>query len=216
MWMDCIRPSLTSRSIFNQGVQKFNTKDYGCQLIPFRTGSCTRPLNWVQDATRKLMDDDVHLDFDIPFEWNIDDASKRIALWLTDDSQTPAFSIVGLLSSARFHEMLGQAVEPHLSGHFRVLIHLASLLHATGMVAGYRNYSVDEACSVRDYAGTQVLFALDSLLKPLRLEASDKKLEKKKTIFLILLGTVVAAKYTPVEVSSTHPKGFCSLMHESE
>lgn len=62
------------------------------------------------------MDDDVHPDFGIPFEWNIDDASKRIALWLTDDSQSPAFSIVGLLSSARFHEMLGQAVEPHPSG----------------------------------------------------------------------------------------------------
>lgn len=29
------------------------------------------------------------------------------------------------------------------------------------MVAGYRNYSVDETRSVRDYAGTQVLFALD-------------------------------------------------------
>ena len=216
MWMDCIRPSLTSGSIFNQGVQKSNTKDYGCQLIPLRIGSCTRPLNWVQDATRKLMDDDVHLDFSIPFEWNIDDASKGIALWLTDDSQPPAFSIVGLLSSARFHEMLSQAVDPRLSGHFRVLIHLASLLHTTGMVAGYRNYSVDETRSVRDYAGTQVLFALDSLLKPLRLEASDKKLEKMKTIFLILLGTVVAAKYTPVEVSSTHPKGFCSLMHETE
>jgi len=71
------------------------------------------------------MDDDVHLDFGIPFEWNIDGASKRIALWLTDDSQSPAFSIVGLLSSARFHEMLGQAVELHLSGQFRVLIHLA-------------------------------------------------------------------------------------------
>jgi len=84
------------------------------------------------------------------------------------------------------------------------------------VVAGYRNYSVDETRSVRGYAGTQVLFALDSLLKPLRLEASDKKLEKMKTIFLILLGTVVAAKYTPAEVSSTHPKGFCSLMHEAE
>jgi hypothetical protein len=117
----------------------------------------------VQDTTRKLMDDDVYLDFGIPFEWNIDDASGRIALWLTDDSQSPAFSIAGLLSSARFHKMLSQAVEPHLSGYFRVLIHLASLLHTTGMAAGYRNYSVDETRSVRDYAGTQVLFALDSL-----------------------------------------------------
>jgi hypothetical protein len=170
----------------------------------------------VQDATRKLMDDDVHLDFGIPFEWNINDASKRIALWLTEDSQSPTFSIVGLLYSARFHKMLGQAVEPHLSGQFRVLIHLASLLHATRMVAGYRNYSVDETRSVRDYADAQVLFAPDSLLKPLCLEASDKKLEKIKTIFLILLGTVTAAKYTPAEVSSTHPKGFCSLMHEAE
>ena len=114
--MDCIRPSLISRSIFNQDAQKSNTKDYKCQLTPLRTGSCAQPLNWVQDATRKLMDDDVHLDFGIPFEWNINDASKRIALWLTDDSQSPAFSIVGLLSSARFYEMLGQAVEPHLSG----------------------------------------------------------------------------------------------------
>ena len=84
------------------------------------------------------------------------------------------------------------------------------------MVAGYRNYSVNETRSVRDYAGTQVLFALDSLLKPLRLEASDKKIEKMKTLFLILLGTVLATKYTPVEVSLTHPKGFCSLMHEAE
>lgn len=64
------------------------------------------------------MDDNVHLDFGIPFEWNIDDASKRISLWLTDDSRSPAFSIVGLLSSARFHEALGQAVEPYLSGQF--------------------------------------------------------------------------------------------------
>ena len=109
MWMDCIRPSLTSRDIFNQGVQNSNTKDYECQLIPLRTGSCARSLNWVQDATRELMDDDVHLDFSIPFEWNIDDASKRIALWLTGDSQSPAFSIVGLLSSARFH---GRLVRP--------------------------------------------------------------------------------------------------------
>ena len=84
------------------------------------------------------------------------------------------------------------------------------------MVAGYRNCSVDETRFVLDYADTQVLFAPDSLLKPLCLEASDKKLEKMKKIFLILLGTVAAAKYTPAEVSSTHPKGFCSLMHEAE
>jgi hypothetical protein len=51
-----------------------------------------------------------------------------------------------------------------------------------------------EAYVVRSHAGTQVLIGLEALLRPA--ELAKATVEKKRAIFLLLFGTVLAISYT--------------------
>jgi len=64
--------------------------------LGFEGSAMDAPPNCVQ-----LIADDVHLEFSVPFEWNVEAVSKYIAYWLTSSAQVPSFSVVGLLSSAK-------------------------------------------------------------------------------------------------------------------
>ncbi|OCL06595.1 hypothetical protein AOQ84DRAFT_74097 [Glonium stellatum] len=184
MWMDCIRPSIISRNIFKQ--------DFS-----------VRRLDWALNAITKLMDSDVYAYLNRPFELNIDATLAILASRLTDGSDSSAFGIPRPLYSVRFYETLSSAVGSRLSEHLKVLIYLSSFRFTSGPAVKYRVYSADEIRFMRNYAGTQVLIALDSLLKPLRLETLTKKPEKLKAIFLILVGTIAATNYTSIEENET-------------
>jgi len=54
---------------------------------------------------------------------------------------------------------------------------------------------------IRDYVGDSTLGMMESLVKPAQLEASPQKYEKLKAVFLLILGTLVAVRYTSLDVS---------------
>jgi hypothetical protein len=69
------------------------------------------------------------------------------------------------------------------------------------MQGGYEDYTDEEIRSVRDCVGDRLLRALDPLVRPAEIEASEDKLAKLRSLFLLLLGTVVGMRYTCSDVS---------------
>jgi hypothetical protein len=148
-----------------------------------------------------LLDDDVSLDFHIPFALNVDAASAHLASWLCDDDTQPTFSVVGVFSCSTNATLLQNALDTSLGKDLRLFVHLTTHLYTTGMQGGYQQYTDEEIQYVRDFVGNRLLLALDPLLRPSELEASDEKLSKLKSLFLLLLGTTVGMRYTCIDVS---------------
>ena len=69
------------------------------------------------------------------------------------------------------------------------------------MQGGYEDYTDEEIRSVRDCVGDRLLRALDPLVRPAEIEASEDKLAKLRSLFMLLLGTVVGMRYTCSDVS---------------
>jgi hypothetical protein len=69
------------------------------------------------------------------------------------------------------------------------------------MQGGYDDYTEEEIRSVRDCVGNRLLKALDPLVRPADIEASENKLAKLRSLFLLLLGTIVGMRYTCSDVS---------------
>jgi hypothetical protein len=149
-----------------------------------------------------LLNDDISLDFHIPFALNVEAASAHLASWLTDDSAPPTFSVVGVFSCSTNTSLLQNALDTNLGKDLRLFVHLTTHLYTTGMQGGYQQYTEDEIQYVRDSVGNRLLLALDPLLRPSELEASEDKFNKLKSLFLLLLGTTVGMRYTYLDVSS--------------
>ena len=147
-----------------------------------------------------LLNDDVYLDFHIPFELNIEAASSQLARWLTEEESASAFSVVGVFSCSTNTNLLQNALDPSLGRDLRLFVHLTTHLYTTGMQGGYQQYTDHEIRSVRDCVGKRLLSALDPLLRPSEIEAAEDKLAKLRSLFLLLLGTIVGMRYTCSEV----------------
>lgn len=102
--------------------------------------------------------------------------------------------------------MLQNALDPSLAKHLRLFVHLTTHLYTTGIQGGYEQYTDEEIRSVRDCVGDRLLRALDPLVRPSEIEASEDKLAKLRSLFLLLLGTVVGMRYTCSDVSGWAPK----------
>ncbi|KAF2787706.1 hypothetical protein K505DRAFT_123005 [Melanomma pulvis-pyrius CBS 109.77] len=181
MWMDCIRPSFQMMNIFD-----------GSQSVPDQ--------GRIEYIIGDLLDDDVHLDFHIPFALNVEAASSHLASWLSDDHSESNFSVVGVFSCSTNTSLLENALDPNLGKDLRLFVHLTTHLYTTGMQGGYQEYSDEEICSVRDFVGNRLLLAFDALLRPSELEVSEDKLSKLRSLFLLILGTTVGMRYTCPEV----------------
>ncbi|ORY10864.1 hypothetical protein BCR34DRAFT_338180 [Clohesyomyces aquaticus] len=186
MWMECIRPSFQVMNIFDRGTKHPD-------------------LGHIQRIMDDLLNDDVSLDFHIPFALNVDAASAHLASWLTDDESRSTFSVVGVFSCSTNTNLLENALDPTLAKDLRLFVHLTTHLYTTDMQGGYREYSDEEIQAVRDFVGQRLLLTLDVLLRPSELEATVEKLGKLKALFLLILGTTVGMRYTCPEVSQPHP-----------
>jgi hypothetical protein len=151
-----------------------------------------------------LLEDDVSLDFHIPFALNVEAASAHLASSLCDDSAAPTFSVVGVFSCSTNTSLLQNALDTSLGKDLRLFVHLTTRLYTTGMQGGYQQYTDEEIQNVRDCVGNRLLLALDPLLRPSELEASEDKLSRLKSLFLLLLGTTVGMRYTCLNVSLSH------------
>ena len=156
----------------------------------------------IQYIINDLLDNDVQLDFHIPFALNADAASSHLASWLSDGHSKSTFSVVGVFLCSTNTDLLENALELNLCKDLRLFVHLTTHLYTTGMQSGYQEYSDEEICSVRDFVGNRLLIAFDALLRPAELEASPEKLSKLKSLFLLILGTTVGMRYICPEVGS--------------
>jgi hypothetical protein len=156
----------------------------------------------IEYIVNDLRDDDVHLDFHIPFALNVEAASSQLASWLSDDRAESNFSVVGVFSCSTNTSLLQNALDPNLAKDLRLFVHLTTHLYTTGMRGSYQEYTDEEIRSVRDYMGNRLLLAFDTLLRPSELEATEDKLSKLKSLFLLILGTTVGMRYTCPEVGT--------------
>ncbi|KAF2002622.1 hypothetical protein P154DRAFT_130744 [Amniculicola lignicola CBS 123094] len=177
MWMECIRPSFGAMNIFDTGNQAPDQARIDLIL-------------------EDLLDDDVALDFHIPFALNVEAASAHLASWLDNESAPSTFSVVGIFSCSSNTNLLENALDPNLGKDLRLFVHLTTYLYTTEAQGGYHSYTDDEIQYVRDSVGNRLLSKLDRLLGPSALEASADKLGKLKSLFLLILGTTVGMRYT--------------------
>ncbi|KAL5410374.1 hypothetical protein PMIN04_010654 [Paraphaeosphaeria minitans] len=180
-WMECIRPSFQTINIFSEGVT-------------------TLPHHRVDSIIDHISINDVYLDFHIPFALNVDAASSHLARWLAEDDDSPSLSVVGVFSCSSNTNLLQNALDPNLARYLRLFVLLTTHLYTTGIQGDYEHYTDEEIRSVRDCVGDRFLRALDPLVRPSEIEASEDKLAKLRSLFLLLLGTVVGIRYTCTDV----------------
>ncbi|KAF2732442.1 hypothetical protein EJ04DRAFT_578393 [Polyplosphaeria fusca] len=181
MWMECIRPSFLALDVFE------------------RRNSLSDSSR-IEGALSDLLKDDVYLDFHIPFELNVEAASTHLASWLSEDSGSTTFSVVGVFSCSTNTNLLVNALDPSLGRDLRLFVYLTTHLYTTDYQEGYLSYTSEEIQSVRDCVAKRLLQALDPLVRPSELEASENKIGKLRALFLLLLGMMVGMRYTCPEI----------------
>lgn len=196
MWMECIRPSFQSMNIFDNSTFIAPSLHLCLRIKDTHSLEPSR----IETILTDLLDDDVYLDFHIPFALNVEAASAHLASWLSDDRAPSSFSVVGVFSCSTNTNLLENALSPNLGKDLRLFVHLTTHLYTTGMQGGYQQYRDEEIQIVRDCVGRRLLLALDPLVRPTELEAAEDKLGKLKSLFLLLLGTVVGMRYTCQDV----------------
>jgi hypothetical protein len=150
----------------------------------------------------ELGNESINLDFPIPFEMNIDESSTYLARWLTDYSTHSKISLIGLLSTSEFSNLIREAVGEPLGESLRLMVHLTTQILVNSENAEYRGISLGDIRMMRDHAGCQILSALDERLKPQQLEISPNKPTNLKGLFLLVLGTAMATRYAFTNVST--------------
>ena len=144
----------------------------------------------------QILHEDVSFAFQVPFEWNINDASKAIAHWLISKDPQPTFSVVGLMSSHGFRRMITLHVNARISSAFKLFVYVSSYIHVWSREEDYPPQQLAYFRLIGDVAARQVLLALDSTLRSFRLDLSTpKKRSKWQAMFLLLLGTIIVVQY---------------------
>lgn len=133
--------------------------------------------------------------FDAMIKWDVGSISSEFVLWMTeDDAQPGSTSLVGILSSSAFENMISKFVDRSLSKHVRLLVKLTSLLYSREGQASYAGCDSTSLWSLRSFAGTRVLQELEPALGTPSL--SIALLEKLTALFLVLFATIIAVGYS--------------------
>ncbi|PVI06851.1 hypothetical protein DM02DRAFT_609239 [Periconia macrospinosa] len=186
MWMECIRPSFQVVNIFSKESRVIDQSR-------------------IQTVVADLLNDDVYLDFHIPFALNADEASSHFSKWLTEEDSPSTFSLVGVFSCSSNTNMIQNALDPSLTRDLRLFVHLSTHLYTTGMQGAQHGFTEGEIQTIRDCVGNRLLTALDPLLRTSELEAPVNKLGRLRSLFLVILGTIVGMRYICPEVFEGAP-----------
>ena len=134
---------------------------------------------------------------------------SEFAGWMSDKHALPAStSRVGILSSAKFTELIRTIADEDLTRTFRLLVESSSVLYNYNGQPDFfwKDYDMDDLESIRSFAGTSVLRHLERVLSNITLAKTS--LKEMKALFLILFGTIIAIGYSqPIghnEEVSTH------------
>ena len=137
------------------------------------------------------------LAFESEVLWDLDAMVSEFAGWMSHKHALPAStSRVGILSSAKFTQLVCPITDEDLTRTFRLLVESSSVLYNyDGQLDIYwKDYYTDDLESIRSFAGTSVLRHLERILSNIAL--AEASLKEMKALFLILFGTIVAVGYS--------------------
>jgi hypothetical protein len=140
-----------------------------------------------------LMLSTVFLEFDDQIKWNLTALSTDWALWMSQNDRVPTMSKVGIMSTLRFQQLLSPWIPTKLGSYFRLMMHTSSVLYNHGPQALLCGIPFNDFYALKSRAGTNVLLGLEDLLRPAELAKATP--EKRRVIFLILFGTILAVLY---------------------
>jgi hypothetical protein len=138
---------------------------------------------------------EVYLDFQAPFNMDVEGTAQHLAWWLSEDSIDSIWSVAGLLSSSAFSRLLANTLNAQIGRDASLLVHLTSHLYTDGRGTRFGNHSYQDVELVRDYIGKRMIFTIDSLLKPPKLRAMQKSSQQLKAVFLLVVSVAVSLGY---------------------
>lgn len=140
---------------------------------------------------------DVQLAFESEVLWDLDAIVFEFACWMSHEHALPAStSRVGILSSAKFSQLVRTIADEDLTRAFRLLVESSSVLynHDGHLDIYWKDYYKDDLEHIRSFAGTSVLRHLERVLSNIAL--AEASLKEMKALFLILFGTIIAVGYS--------------------
>ena len=144
---------------------------------------------------------DVTLAFEAEVLWDLDAMVSEFADWMSHEhALPPSTSRVGILSSAKFTQLVRTIADERLARAFRLLVESSSVLynHDGQLDICWKDCNKDDLENIRSFAGTSVLRHLERVLSNMAL--AETSLKEMKALFLILFGTIIAVGYS-------HPVG---------
>ena len=132
--------------------------------------------------------------FDDMIKWDVGSISSEFVLWMTDDHAQPgSTSLVGILSSSAFENMISKFVGENLSKHLRLFVKSTSFLYSRGSQTSDADCDSTSWWSLRSLAGCRVLLELELALGIAFL--ATVSLEKLTALFLVQFATIIAVGY---------------------
>lgn len=157
--------------------------------MPFENGD----INFVLSENNALVINPISLEYEGHIVWDITELSRDWASWVCRNDRNPNISKIGVMSSLRFQDMISPYISKSLAGDFRLMMYISSIIYNHGPQPSYSRFALGDFFKVRSIAGAKVLAGLDKLLRPA--ELAKATVEKIRTIFLMLFGTVLAVLY---------------------
>lgn len=162
-----------------------------------------RPL---QNLMRGIVtrDDTFNTDLSVQ-EITLESVSKHLVQWLLDGTPDSTLEIAGILRSSKMCQILDHALDRDTFKAFRIMIYLASVFFTNDTSIDFPEAVAEKEITatphtISHYAGYLVLKALDTKLRPARLEASRKKLDELRAMFLVTFTLLLTARYYFLQV----------------
>ncbi|KAL8823162.1 MAG: hypothetical protein Q9191_006119 [Dirinaria sp. TL-2023a] len=174
-------------------------KEGACLRCRWNKSSCSDCVHEDYDIILQsgflLISEHIELDFNELVKWDIDALSIDFATWMAvDNVSSAATSRVGILSSVECQGLLLKYLDDDLCTSFRLLIKASSLLY-NHTDHPHPQYDHEQLDLIRASAGAKLLVSLETALKNTVLAKASK--EKLMSLFLVLLGAIIAITYTP-------------------
>ena len=133
--------------------------------------------------------------FDDNMKWDVHSFCSELALWMLDDDAQPAStSLVGILSSFAFDNLLCPFLNAELCSRLRLLVGLSAALFCSNGQSAYAGRRSTELWGLQASVGTKLLQSLDVAVVDIL--TTNTSLEKLKALFLALLATIIAVGYS--------------------
>lgn len=143
----------------------------------------------------------IELDLNSRVVWNLGSLTETFMDWMKSPEASTT-SKIGILSSPKFWDLIDIGIHEDIKKEFQALFHLQSLAYNQYAIPKLKGEPRNlELLRMGAMAGHRCLKALDKLLDPQALASNSKiggsKIDKLRSLFLILVGTILAVGYTP-------------------